>query len=73
MIMVIDDDDRLSVSTADDLARTLTGGRIRVRFNGAIVTMWREGRRETVHLLPYQLTEQGIASAIAENEPWSND
>jgi hypothetical protein len=69
-IMPAEPYDRLSVATADDFARARTAGRIRVRFNGGNVTMWREGQRVTIHLLPYQLTEQGIDNAIAENEPW---
>ena len=68
--MIAEAYDRLSVATADEFASERTAGRIRVRFNGADATMWREGERATIHLLPYQLTEQGIDDAIAENEPW---
>lgn len=68
--MIAEAYDRLSISTADEFARMRTAGRIRVRINGGDVTLWREGERVTIHLLPYQLTEQGIADAIAENEPW---
>lgn len=71
-MVMIEDDDRLSVSTADDLARMLTDDRVRIRVKGEVLTLWCEGERATVHLLPYQLTEHGIATVIAENEPWPN-
>jgi DNA-binding transcriptional ArsR family regulator len=60
-------DDPIALWQADEIAKQLTDGHVRVLLEAGVVTLRRDGQRLPIGFLPDQLTRRRIETAVAEN------
>jgi hypothetical protein len=66
-----DSNEPLETFQADALARSLTGGHLRVRVEGGMAVFYRDGQKMDVVLPLYRLTRREVAKIVADNGPGS--
>lgn len=69
--MTREPDAPISVAEADVIARRLSNNKMAVQDMGDGIYLTHVGERGRLHLLPYQLTVQGIELAVQGNDPWT--